>query len=150
MNPELLRETAKKLAKDQIEKSGGTEKLLRSFIEGGADENDVQQQQRIKEVQEQRMMQERENMKKVLDTASTIVCENCDNHTFTQVCVMKRVSALVSPNGQEMTIPLATWQCTACSHINKDFLPENILSDIEKVKEKPKRKKRTTKATKKS
>ena len=146
MDPEILRETAKKLAKEQIEKSGGTEQLLRSFIEGGADDNADTQQQRIKEVQEQRMMQERERMTKLLDTASTVVCESCGNHTFTQVCVMKKISALVSPNGQEMTVPLATWQCTKCDHINKEFLPDNVLSDVEKVKEeKPKRKRKTTK-----
>jgi predicted nucleic acid-binding Zn ribbon protein len=71
-----------------------------------------------------------EDIKRKLESARTITCEQCDNHTFNQVHVMKRLSALVSPTGEEVVIPLQTFQCTACSHINNEFLPNSAIADI--------------------
>ncbi len=147
MDPEMLRETAKKLAAEQIEKTGGPEKLFRSFIEGGSP--DQAKQQRAEEVNQERVFEERQKMKNILHAASTVVCDSCSGYTFTQVCVMKKVSALISPSGEEQTVPLATWQCASCSHINEEFLPQAIISDLKKEeekKEKPKRKRQSKKS----
>ena len=51
------------------------------------------------------------------------LCEECESRFFTQVCCVKKISALLAPSGVETRIPVYTLQCTSCGHINKDFLP---------------------------
>lgn len=58
-----------------------------------------------------------------LSTASDVVCDSCGNYTFVQVMMMKRLSALMSPTGQEAIIPIQTFACNACGWLNKEFLP---------------------------
>ena len=52
------------------------------------------------------------------------VCEKCENDTFVQVYRMRKLSALLSPAGQETMIPVQVFACAKCGHINKGFLPK--------------------------
>ena len=52
------------------------------------------------------------------------VYEECQNDTFQQVYRMRKLSALLSPTGQESMIPIQVFACTKCGHINKGFLPK--------------------------
>ena len=52
------------------------------------------------------------------------VCEKCGNDTFVQVYQMRKLSALLSPTGQETMIPIPVFACSKCGHINKGFLPK--------------------------
>ena len=52
------------------------------------------------------------------------VCEKCENDTFNQVYQMRKLSALLSPTGQETMIPIQVFACAKCSHINKGFQPK--------------------------
>ena len=52
------------------------------------------------------------------------ICESCENETFIQVYQMRRLSALLSPAGQESMIPIQVFACAKCGHINKGFLPQ--------------------------
>jgi hypothetical protein len=58
-----------------------------------------------------------------LSNATDIVCENCSNLTFEEVLLMKKVSALVSPNGKEGIVPIPTFACVACGWVNEMFRP---------------------------
>jgi len=58
-----------------------------------------------------------------LSLAQDITCENCGNLTFEEVMMMKKVSALVSPNGKEGIVPIPTFSCVACGYVNKMFRP---------------------------
>ena len=51
-----------------------------------------------------------------------IVCENCGGKYFRQVNAFKRVSALISSSGKEQIVPLPTFRCDDCGHINEEFL----------------------------
>ena len=50
-----------------------------------------------------------------------IKCGRCENSTFKQTLLMRKMSALVSPNGQETIIPMAVFACEICGHVNKQF-----------------------------
>ena len=50
--------------------------------------------------------------------------EHCENETFVQVYQMRKLSALLSPTGQEAMIPIQVFACAKCGHINKGFLPK--------------------------
>lgn len=52
-------------------------------------------------------------------------CESCGNNTFVQVYQMRKLSALLSPTGQEAMIPIQVFACAKCGHINKGFLPKD-------------------------
>ena len=51
-----------------------------------------------------------------------LVCENCGGKYFRQVNAFKRVSALISSSGKEQIVPLPTFRCDDCGHINEEFL----------------------------
>tara|TARA_Y100000310_G_C20163950_1_gene570497 strand:- start:256 stop:474 length:219 start_codon:yes stop_codon:yes gene_type:complete len=54
--------------------------------------------------------------------AEDIECDECKNLYFSPVVVIKRVSALLSPTGQEVMVPVQTFQCSSCSNVNEEFL----------------------------
>ena len=56
-----------------------------------------------------------------LTHAIDIVCEKCQNKGFKQTMMLKKLSALMSPNGQEAIIPVMAFACDKCGHINKEF-----------------------------
>ena len=87
-----------------------------------------------------------ENMRAVLARSQTVVCEKCNNYTFSQSIIVKRVSPFISPTGEEMMVPVQALSCAKCNHINKQFLPEDAISDVLEKEEKPKPK-RKRKAT---
>jgi len=58
-----------------------------------------------------------------ISKAEDVVCERCGNYTFAQVTLMKKVSALMSPTGKDAVVPIPTFACNACGHVNKAFLP---------------------------
>lgn len=51
-----------------------------------------------------------------------VVCEECNNFTFVQVVLMKRMPSLISPTGKEAFIPMQVYACNACGHINERFI----------------------------
>ena len=61
-----------------------------------------------------------------LTHATTLECEECKCKGFKQTLMLKKLSALLSPNGQESMIPVAVFACEKCSHINKEFLDADI------------------------
>lgn len=52
-----------------------------------------------------------------------IVCENCGGRFFRQVHAFKRVPQLLSQSGKEEIIPVPTFRCDDCGHINEEFMP---------------------------
>ena len=61
-----------------------------------------------------------------LTHAKTLECEKCKCKGFKQTLMLKKLSALVSPNGQESIVPVASFCCEQCGHINKEFLESEI------------------------
>ena len=66
-------------------------------------------------------------MEEQIDFSKTteICCENCGGKTFKQTLLMRKMSALVAPNGQETIIPMAVFACEKCGHENKEFTDIN-------------------------
>ena len=57
-----------------------------------------------------------------LNNVDNIKCDECDNETFVPVFVIKHLSALVSPTGQETMVPVQLFKCSKCDHVNEKFL----------------------------
>tara|TARA_R110001592_G_scaffold316154_2_gene592401 strand:- start:1207 stop:1482 length:276 start_codon:yes stop_codon:yes gene_type:complete len=54
-----------------------------------------------------------------------VLCEKCECQTFTQVFLFKKLSAVLSPTGKDTMVPLQTYKCTECGHMNSEFLPKD-------------------------
>ena len=69
-------------------------------------------------------------MQETIDFSKTsqIQCEACGGSTFKQTLLLRKMSALVAPNGQETIIPMQVFACEKCGHVNKEF------SDISALK----------------
>ena len=56
-----------------------------------------------------------------ISTTSAIKCEKCENQTFKQSLFLRKLSALVSPNGQETLVPVQVFACEKCGNVNSEF-----------------------------
>ena len=57
-----------------------------------------------------------------MSKATPIKCDNCGNSTFKQTLIISKLSALLSPSGQETIIPSAVFACEKCGHVNEEFI----------------------------
>ena len=62
-------------------------------------------------------------MQETIDFSKTsqIQCEACGGSTFKQTLLLRKMSALASPDGQETIIPMQVFACEKCGHVNKEF-----------------------------
>ena len=56
-----------------------------------------------------------------LSKATPMRCEKCEGSTFKQTIMLHKLSALLSPNGQETIVPAAVFACEKCGHVNEEF-----------------------------
>ena len=61
-----------------------------------------------------------------LTHAKTLECEKCQGVGFKQTMMLKKLSPLVSPNGQEAIVPVGVFACESCGHVNKEFQEADI------------------------
>ena len=52
-----------------------------------------------------------------LSQAETLKCEDCNNVLFISSTIIKRLSALVSPTGEEVIAPVQVFNCGNCGEI---------------------------------
>ena len=56
-----------------------------------------------------------------MSQTTPVKCEKCENQTFKQTLLIRKVSALISPNGQEQYVPIAVFACEKCGNVNAEF-----------------------------
>ena len=56
-----------------------------------------------------------------MSQTTPIKCDKCENQTFKQTLLIRKMSALVAPNGQETIIPIGVFACEKCGHVNSEF-----------------------------
>ena len=52
-----------------------------------------------------------------LSDAETMICEECGNKVFLQGYVIKKISAIISPTGQEVIAPIQVFNCGSCGEL---------------------------------
>ena len=57
-----------------------------------------------------------------ISQTTPVKCDKCENQTFKNTLILRKLSALVSPNGQEQYIPVAVFACETCGHVNSEFV----------------------------
>ena len=61
-----------------------------------------------------------------LEDAETMICQKCGNKIFIQGYVIKKISAIMSPTGQEVIAPVQVFNCGNCGEI----LPLNEINEL--------------------
>ena len=61
-----------------------------------------------------------------LQDAETMTCLECNNKIFIQGYVIKKISAIMSPTGQEVIAPVQVFNCGNCGEI----LPLNEINEL--------------------
>ena len=59
-----------------------------------------------------------------LKQADTIKCKECGNYLWIQSFILKKLSALVSPTGQETMIPVQVFSCGNCGKVPDNMMPK--------------------------
>ena len=57
-----------------------------------------------------------------LKDAETVKCEYCENYLFISSTIIKRLSAILSPTGEETLIPIDVYSCGNCGRVPKTML----------------------------
>ena len=52
-----------------------------------------------------------------LQDAETMTCQECNNKIFIQGYVIKKLSAIISPTGQEVIAPIQVFNCGNCGEM---------------------------------
>ena len=64
-----------------------------------------------------------------ISQTSEMKCDKCENNTFKQTMMLRKVSAIVSPNGKETIVPSAVFACTKCGHVNEEFTKGTLTQE---------------------
>jgi|TARA_R110000851_G_scaffold262449_1_gene414923 hypothetical protein len=59
-----------------------------------------------------------------INDTETMSCDDCGNAVFIQAFFLRRLSALMSPTGQEALIPIQVYSCGNCGKV-PDKLKQN-------------------------
>ena len=68
---------------------------------------------------------EPQGVKLDLSQADTMKCEDCGNYVWIKATIIKRISALMSPTGQEALAPIDIYSCGNCGKV-----PSSMLKDV--------------------
>ena len=64
-----------------------------------------------------------------LKQADTIKFKDCNNYLWIQSFILKKLSALVSPTGQEALIPVQVYSCGNCGKVAEGMLEGSGVDD---------------------
>ena len=69
------------------------------------------------------------NVQVDLREAETIKCDDCGNYLFITSHILKRLSALLSPTGEEALIPVQVYSCGDCGKVPSKLLEGTGLEE---------------------
>lgn len=61
-----------------------------------------------------------------LDKTSAITCDKCSGQVFTEGLIIRKASKFVTGTTQDSIIPIPTFACSQCGHVNQEFLPKEL------------------------
>jgi hypothetical protein len=67
------------------------------------------------------------------DQTTGVVCEKCGNNVFTEGLYLRKVSKFLvaASSDKDQVIPVPTFYCVKCQHVNKEFSPIGMEEEQE-------------------
>ena len=59
-----------------------------------------------------------------INDTESLKCDDCSNYLFIKSYFIRRISALMSPNGQEAMIPIEVFSCGNCGKVPDNMMPK--------------------------
>jgi uncharacterized Zn finger protein len=78
------------------------------------------------------MNQEQPRLNIDLKKTQSITCDKCEHTVFQEGLMLRKANKFLTGTAQDALIPLPVFSCSACGHVNEEFLPEplkNLDSD---------------------
>lgn len=64
-----------------------------------------------------------------LDKTTPMVCEKCGSHVFREGLFIRKVSKFLAGTDQDALIPIPTFCCAQCGHVNSELVPPVIKGE---------------------
>ena len=61
-----------------------------------------------------------------LKDTQPVVCEKCGKQVFTEGVILRKASRFVTGTPQDALVPIPVFACSACGHVNSDFIPSQL------------------------
>lgn len=61
---------------------------------------------------------------------AAVTCNACEGLYFNQVVHLRKASGILTGTGKTGYIPIPVFACTACGHVNSEFMPRE-LADLD-------------------
>ena len=70
------------------------------------------------------------NAQPQVDITKTVAvkCDECMEEAFEQALFLRKVPRLLTGAAKDGYIPIPVFACTACGHINQEFIPKELSS----------------------
>ena len=72
------------------------------------------------------MNQEQPRLNIDLNKTQEVVCDKCGGQVFQEGLMLRKASKFLTGTVQDAFIPLPVFSCSACGHVNEEFLPEPL------------------------
>ena len=59
-----------------------------------------------------------------INDTEMVKCDDCGNASFIQAFFLRKLSALMSPTGQEAMIPVQIYSCGNCGKVPEKLMPK--------------------------
>lgn len=64
-----------------------------------------------------------------LSKTTGVVCEECGNTSFQEALMLRKVSRFLTGDTQDGVMPIATFACIKCGHVNQEFYPKELIKN---------------------
>jgi hypothetical protein len=64
-----------------------------------------------------------------LDKTTGVFCDSCQNTTFQEALILRKASKFLTGTEQDAVIPIPTFVCSKCGHVNDDFYPKELTRE---------------------
>lgn len=61
-----------------------------------------------------------------LDQTQAVECDSCGKTYFEEVLHIRKASGILTGTGQTSYMPIPVFACSACGHVNAEFLPPEL------------------------
>jgi hypothetical protein len=72
------------------------------------------------------MEQERVQLNISLDKTTSLICDECGSSVFQEGVILRKASKFLTGTTQDGIIPIPTFYCVKCGHVNDEFIPAEL------------------------
>ena len=65
-----------------------------------------------------------------LDKTTPMTCDECQNQVFQEGVMLRKASKFLTGTAQDAVVPIPVFACSKCGHVNNEFLPKELQSEV--------------------